>query len=227
MIFLLLSNFKPILKPYFTLCSCNTSPIALVLLNIVQYTLINDNIKKHITLTEKEQAFFASLLKEKSISKKEFLLRANTICHFETFVVKGCLRNFYIDNEGNEHTTLFATEGWWTGDLYSFITQSPSRYYIEALENTTVLQISKVDMERLYTEVPKFERLFRILLQNAYVAQEERIVQNLSNTAEQRYEAFKLKYPVLEQRIAQKHIASYLGITPEFLSMLRRKAMAK
>ncbi len=193
----------------------------------VSYTYILENINKLISLTNEEQETFTTFLKEKTLAKKEFLLRAGEVCKYETFVVKGCLRNYYIDNNGNEHTTLFAIESWWTGDLYSFITQSPSRYFIEALEDTIVLQISYPDMERIYNKIPKFERLFRILLQNAYVAQEQRIVQNLSNSAEQRYKAFALKYPTLEQRIAQKHIASYLGITPEFLSMLRRKAAGK
>jgi CRP-like cAMP-binding protein len=193
----------------------------------VQHTYILENINKLIPLTSEEQEIFTAFLKEKTLAKKEFLLRAGEVCKYETFVVKGCLRNYYIDNNGNEHTTLFAIESWWTGDLYSFITQNPSRYFIEALEDTIVLQISHPDMERIYSKIPKFERLFRILLQNAYVAQEQRIVQNLSNSAEQRYKAFALKYPTLEQRIAQKHIASYLGITPEFLSMLRRKAAGK
>lgn len=189
--------------------------------------ILVENVSKHISLTEDEWNFFASLPQKKLFAKKEFLLRSNEVCHYEIFVVSGCLRNFYIDDKGDEHTTLFATDGWWTGDLFSFFTQKPSRYFIEALEETTVLQFNTADINLLYTKVPKFERFFRILLQNAYIAQEQRIVQNLSNTAEERYEAFRQKYPSLEQRITQKHIASYLGITPEFLSMLRRKAAGK
>ena len=184
---------------------------------------LEENLSRHINLTEKELTFFASMLDKKLLRKKEFLLRADEICRFDTFVTDGCLRSFYIDDKGNEHNTLFAVEGWWTGDWYSFITQTPSRYFIEVIEDSIVLQISKSNLELLYNKIPKLERYFRILLQNAYVAQEQRIVQNLSKPAEERYVAFKEKYPALEQRIAQKHIASYLGITPEFLSMLRRR----
>lgn len=185
------------------------------------------NVAKLIALLPDEEAYFISLLQPKTIKRKDFLSRAGDVCHYETFVCKGCLRNYYIDNEGVEHNTLFAVEGWWTGDLYSLITHNPSRYFIEALEDTEVLQISKSNLDLLYFNVPKFERFFRLLLQNAYVAQEQRIVQNLSSSAEERYKAFLQRYPQTGQRIAQKHIASYLGITPEFLSMLRRKTMER
>lgn len=185
------------------------------------------NVSKLIELLPDEEAYFISLLQLKTIKRKDFLLQTGDVCHYETFVCKGCLRSYYIDNEGVEHNTLFAVEGWWTGDLYSLITNNPSRYFIEALEDTEVLQISKSNLDLLYQNVPKFERFFRLLLQNAYVAQEQRIVQNLSSTAEERYASFLKRYPQLGQRITQKHIASYLGITPEFLSMLRRKTMER
>lgn len=185
------------------------------------------NVSKLIELLPDEEAYFISLLQLKTIKRKDFLLQVGDVCHYETFVCKGCLRSYYIDNNGVEHNTLFAVEGWWTGDLYSLITNNPSRYFIEALEDTEVLQISKSNLDLLYQNVPKFERFFRLLLQNAYVAQEQRIVQNLSSTAEERYASFLKRYPQLGQRITQKHIASYLGITPEFLSMLRRKTMVK
>lgn len=122
---------------------------------------------------------------------------------------------------------MFGIEDWWVGDLYSFLTQTPATYFIEALENTTVLQIAKADLEKLYERVPKFERFFRIILQNAFIAQQQRINQTLSLKAEEKYDHFLKKYPQLEQRLSQKHIASYLGITPEFLSMLRRKKAGK
>lgn len=185
------------------------------------------NVSKLIELLPDEEAYFISLLQLKTIKRKDFLLQVGDVCHYETFVCKGCLRSYYIDDEGAEYNTLFAVEGWWTGDLYSLITNNPSRYFIEALEDTEVLQISKSNLDLLYQNVPKFERFFRLLLQNAYVAQEQRIVQNLSSTAEERYASFLKRYPQLGQRITQKHIASYLGITPEFLSMLRRKTMVK
>jgi len=122
---------------------------------------------------------------------------------------------------------MFAVEDWWTGDLYSFLTQTPATFNIDALEDTEVLQISKPNLEKLYESVPKFERFFRFQFQNAFVAQQQRIMQSLSFTAEERYLHFINKYPQLEQRIPQKQVAAYLGITPEFLSMLRRKLAKK
>jgi CRP-like cAMP-binding protein len=145
----------------------------------------------------------------------------------ENFIAKGCLRTYSIDANGFEHIVLFGTEGWWMNDMYSFLTQTPATYYIDALEDTELLQISRADLDLLYERVPKFERFFRIILQNAFIAQQRRIHHSLSDTAEQRYLHFLEKYPQLEQRIPQKQIAAFLGITPEFLSMLRRKRTKK
>jgi CRP-like cAMP-binding protein len=185
------------------------------------------NVARHIKLDAEDEVLFLSLLQFKTLKKKEILLQQGDICRNDYFVTKGCLRCFDIDENGVEHITMFAIEGWWTSDMYSLLTQTPARRSIDALEDTEVLQISKQNMETLYERIPKFERFFRIILQNAYVAFETRIVQNLSNTAEERFEAFNTKYPGLFSRIAQKHVAAYLGITPEFLSMLRKKSMEK
>lgn len=189
--------------------------------------LILQNISRHISLDAIEENYFLSMLKPISINRKDFLLQAGEVCRYEYFITKGCLRCYHIDEEGTEHIILFAPEDWWIGDLYSLLTQTPARLHIDALENTEILAIAREDMEVLYERVPKFERFFRIIFQRAFIAQEQRIIQNLSSTAEERYEAFKLKYPGLVQRIAQKQIAAFLGITPVFLSMLRRKAISK
>jgi len=189
--------------------------------------LIIGNISQHIQLDNCEVNYFLSLLQQKTIGRKEYLLRPDEVCKYESFVTKGCLRNYTVDNAGIDHIVMFAVEGWWTGDLYSFLTQTPSEFIIDALEETELLQISKCDLEQLYERVPKFERFFRIILQNAFVAQQQRINQNLSFTAEERYLQFIKKYPQLEQRVPQKQVAAYLGITPEFLSMIRRKLTRK
>jgi CRP-like cAMP-binding protein len=185
------------------------------------------NISQHIQLDDGEVDYFLSLLQPRTIKRKEYLLRPNEVCKYESFITKGCLRTYTIDNTGLEHIVMFAVEDWWTGDLYSFLTQTPGNFIIDALEDTDLLQISKSDLEKLYEEVPKFERFFRIILQNAFVAQQQRINQNLSFTAEERYLHFIKKYPQLEQRLQQKQVAAYLGITPEFLSMIRRKLAQK
>ncbi|WP_257670896.1 Crp/Fnr family transcriptional regulator [Parapedobacter tibetensis] len=190
---------------------------------LMDSTKLINHFSKHIKLTTDEIELINSLFSQRSLKKREFLLKSNQICRTESFIFSGCLRTYSIDENGFEHTLTFAVEDWWTGDLLSFLTEMPSFYNIVALENSEILQITKMNLDKLYVEVPKLERYFRLLIQNAYVTQQQRIIQNLSQTAEQRYLAFIEKYPAFLQRISQKHIASYLGITPVFLSMLRKK----
>lgn len=189
--------------------------------------LILQNISRHIQLDKTETDFFISLLQAKKLRRKEFLLKQGDICKTESFIIKGCLRTYTIDDNGFEHIVMFGIEEWWVGDLFSFLTQSPSNYFIDALEDTEILQITKADLDKLYDRVPKFERFFRLILQNAFIAQQQRINQNLSFTAEQRYLNFIAKHPNLEQRLSQKQVSAYLGITPVFLSMLRKKLSQK
>lgn len=150
-------------------------------------------------------------------------MREGEVCRYETFVTKGCLITYYLDNNGSEHIIDFSVEEWWAEDLYSFLTQTASRFYIKAIEDTDILQISKNNLEILYQEIPKFERFFRILFQNAFIAQREQINSMLSVPAEERYLSFLKKKPYAEKRFSQKDIASYLGITPQFLSTLKKK----
>jgi CRP-like cAMP-binding protein len=189
--------------------------------------LILQNIGRHIQLDQNEIEFFVSLVQPKKLKRKEFLLKQGDICKTENFIVKGCLRAYTIDENGLEHIVMFGIEDWWIGDLYSFLTQRPATYFIDAIEDTEILQISKSNLDKLYERVPKFERFFRLILQNAFIAQQQRINQNLTLTAEQRYLGFIEKYPQLEQRLSQKLVSSYLGMTPVFLSMLRRKLSQK
>ena len=151
------------------------------------------------------------------------LLREGDICKYQSFVVKGCLKTYYLDEMGLEHIIDFSIEEWWADDLFSFLTQTASKSNIQAIEDTDILQISKADLELLYQKVPKFERFFRILFQNAYIAQKEQINLALSASARERYLLFIQKKPYAEKRFSQKDIASYLGVTPQFLSTLKRK----
>jgi CRP-like cAMP-binding protein len=187
--------------------------------------LLYSHISKSISLTREEFAFFSSLLKPVSINKGEFLIREGEICKHETFVTKGCLKSYYEDENGAEHILDFLIEGWWADDLYSFLTQTPSKSAIKALEDTDALQISKQDLETLYQKVPAFERFFRLLFQRAYIAQREQINMILSTPAKERYLQFLRKKPYAEKRFPQKDIASYLGITPQFLSSLKKKKL--
>jgi CRP-like cAMP-binding protein len=186
------------------------------------YDLIFSNITRHIQLTDSEKQFFVSLLKHRTLRKKQYLLQAGDVSRFENFVSRGLLRAYTVDNKGQEHIAMFGMEGWWISDLYSFLTNTPATQHIDALEDSEVLSIEKPDLEKLYSEIPKFERFFRILLQNAFVANQNRILASISQTAEEQYFAFIKKYPTLEQRIPQHQIASFLGITPETISRIRK-----
>ena len=185
--------------------------------------LLLKNISKHISLTVDEKEFFISLLKTKSIKKGEYLLRQGDVCKHESFVIKGCLKSYYEDDNGAEHIIDFLVEEWWADDLYSFFTQTESKSNIKALENTEVLQISKDDLETLYQRISKFERLFRLIFQRAYISQRDQINLMLSTPAEERYLQFLKKKPYATRRFPQKDIASYLGVTPQFLSILKKK----
>lgn len=187
------------------------------------FDLILKNVTRFINLDSSEIEIFASILKSKTYKNKEFLLKPGQISKYEIFIIKGCVKNYILNKNGFEHINMFAIEDWWTSDMHSFITGTPATHFIQALENTEVLQISKQNTELLYQNIPKFERFFRILYQNSLVTQIERINQNIAFTAEERYLSFIKKYPKLEQRLAQKQMAAYLGITPEFLSVIRNK----
>jgi CRP-like cAMP-binding protein len=187
------------------------------------YDLIIANVSRHISLTKEETAYFTSLLKHRRIRKKQYLLQAGDISRFENFVNAGLLRAYTVDTKGQEHIAMFALEGWWISDLYSFLTNTPATQHIDALEDSEVLSIEKSDLENLYEKIPKFDKLFRVLLQNAFVANQQRILAGISQTAEEQYLDFIKKYPAIEQRVPQHQIASYLGITPETISRIRRQ----
>jgi CRP-like cAMP-binding protein len=189
----------------------------------MSFDLLISSISKRISLTIEEIAFFTSLLKSKFLANGEFLLREGDICKHESFVVKGCLKTYYLDENGLEHIIDFSIEEWWADDLYSLLTQTASKSNIKAIEDTDILQIGKTDLELLYQKIPKFERFFRILFQNAYIAQRDQINLALSASAEERYILFLEKKPYAEKRFSQKDIASYLGITPQFLSTLKKR----
>lgn len=185
------------------------------------------NINRHINLDEEEKAYLIAILKPRKYRRRQYLLQAGDICKYETYIIKGCVRAYYVDNSGFEHNIMFGIEDWWISDFHSLITQTPAQLNIDALEDTEVYHIAKNDLDELFLKVPKFERYFRIILQNAFISHQQRILQTISLTAEERYRLFVEKYPQFEQRIPQKQIAQYLGITPEFLSKLRRKTTKK
>lgn len=186
------------------------------------YSRILQNIQRHVVLTDSEQAYFVSLLRKKSLRRRQYLLQEGDICRYENFIVQGCLRTYEVGLNGQEHVLQFGVEGWWIGDMYSFLTETPSKLNIDALENAELLQIDRASLEALYLEVPKFERFFRIIIQNAFIAGQQRLLSNLADNAEARYLDFLKRYPNIEQRVSNAQIASYLGISPETLSRIRK-----
>ena len=153
--------------------------------------------------------------------KRQFVLQEGNVCTQFNFVVRGCLRTYKIDEKGNTHILQFAIENNWINDLGSFHRVRPSALNIDALEDTVVLQINHEDLLSLYKEAPKFDRIFRVLIENGFIRLQERLLQNISSTAEERYQSFLEQYPHLTNRLSQVQIAGFLGVTPEFLSRLR------
>jgi CRP-like cAMP-binding protein len=185
------------------------------------------NIAKHISPDKEETEYFTSLLQQKEVPKKELLLKERQSCKTINYVQSGALRAFCVDKEGKESTIMFAIHDWWITDMYCFVMEQPAMQNIIAIEDSCVLQLRKDDLEKLYLEVPKFERFFRIIMQNSYIREQLRVMQALSLSAEERYSNFINKYPQLIPHITQKQIASYLGITPEFLSVVRKSKTTK
>lgn len=186
------------------------------------YQLILAHVLKRIDLTTAEQQHFCSILSVRQVLPRQYIVQQGDVCRYESYVCKGFLRSFYMDEKGVDHTLHFAMEDWWITDATSFLIQQPATRNILALEASTLLQIDTQAMEQLYTEIPAFEKFWRMLNQNSTMAQDQRILNAISMTGAERYEALIQKYPKLEQRMPQKHIASYLGITPVFLSQIRK-----
>jgi len=193
----------------------------------VTHELILKNIAKHISLNEEETNYFISLFTYKEVPKKTVLLTEGQACKHLSYVHSGALRSYCLDQNGKESTIMFASADWWVTDMYCYLNKKPAMMYIETIKDSCVFQLSRDNFDKLFISVPKFERFFRILMQNAYTREQLRIIENLTLTAEERYDRFMNKYPGIVKQVTQKQIASYLGITPEFLSTIRKKKVHK
>jgi CRP/FNR family transcriptional regulator, anaerobic regulatory protein len=178
---------------------------------------------KMLPLNNDEKELVKEKFHHRLYRKRQYVLQEGNICAYLNFVVRGCLRMYKIDDEGNTHILQFAAENYWINDLGSFHKQEPSALTIDALEDTVVLQITRDELITLYTQAPKFDRIFRVLMENTFVRLQQRLLQTISSTAEDRYKSFLDVYPHLANRLAQVQIAAFLGITPEFLSRLRNR----
>jgi CRP-like cAMP-binding protein len=180
-------------------------------------------IARYIQLDKDEEGYFLSILKSRRYLKRQFVVQAGDECRYETYVVKGCLKAYFVDPDGNNHVVQFAVEDWWISDMDSLMNGTPATFNIDAIEDTEVLQIQRSDFTTLFEKIPKFNSMYRMMLMKAFISHQRRIVDNLCKPAKDRYIDFINRYRDIEQRVPQHQIASYLGMTPEFLSQIRRK----
>ncbi|MBS1509085.1 MAG: Crp/Fnr family transcriptional regulator [Bacteroidetes bacterium] len=179
---------------------------------------------RYLSLDDNESQALTTRLTERKIKRKQYILQEGDICKYFTYVVEGCFKMYGVDKSGTEHNLLFAVEDDWITDLDSLHKERPSKLFIEAIEPSTILQLSKGDLWYLYTNHPKFNRNFRVIIEDKYIELQNRLLQTFSTTAYERYESFLEQYPNLSNRLPNTQIASYLGITPEFLSKIRSES---
>ncbi len=183
---------------------------------------IEKHMSRFVDLDEEARAALNKIVKTRSIRRRQFIVQPGFTCTHQSHVVQGALRVYFISPEGTDHTIQFAIEDWWISDFYSYVHQVPASLYVEALENSTIQQIGFEDTENLCRDFPVFERFFRMVAQKAFAFSQRRVLSNLEKTAEERYLEFSELYPSIVQRVPQYMLASYLGMTPEFLSKIRK-----
>lgn len=191
------------------------------------FDLLYKKIQEKIELTDDEFNYCKTLFIPKKLRKRQYLLQEGDVCKYQAFVEKGILRSYTIDEKGNEHILQFASEGWWMADLSSFLTGEPSVFTMDALENAELLLITRDSWELLLQQIPRLEHYFRILIQNHLITTQKRLLQSLSEQAEERYLRFTKIYPDCVQRVPQHMIASYLGISRETLSRIRKQLVVR
>ena len=191
------------------------------------YSLFFNTLREKFKFTEDDLEKIKVELQPKKIRKKQYLLQEGDVCKFIAFVEKGSMRSYTIDEKGNEHIIQFALEGWTISDLYSFLTSEPATYTIDALEDSELVLINKASHERLLETLPRYETYMRLQLTGAYIAMQRRLTSIISLPLEERYASFTSVYPELVQRVPQHMIASYMGLTPETLSRVRRRMTKK
>jgi CRP-like cAMP-binding protein len=178
-------------------------------------------MSEYISLTSEEIAYLESKITVRSYLKGQYIVQQGDVCKYSCFVLSGCTKTFYVDSDGQEHILMFSIEDWWTSDMGSFVTQTPADFNVQCIENTELVMFSYDTIEDLYREIPKLERFFRQIIEKGFAAAQKRIVRNFSLSAKEQYLYFREQYPKIEQRIPQYMVASYLGITKEFLSKIK------
>jgi len=180
-------------------------------------------LQSKFTITDQEIEIVKQVCRLKKLRKRQYLLQEGDVWRYNAFISKGLVRTFRVDEKGQEHIIQFSSENWWTGDRQSYITDSPARYNIEALEDTEVILIPKGDFEGLYRSIPNFSDFMHLLMERTFIASQNRIHAGISYSAEEKYHDFLKTHPTLVNRVPQHMIASFLGLSPETLSRVRTK----
>lgn len=188
---------------------------------------LTNYFRQYLPFTDEEQQLVESRGKVRTIKRRQMILQEGFVCNHYTFVIEGCFKMYGVDDKGTEHNIQFAAESDWIADIGSFHSGKPGKLFIEAIEPSKVLQLEKPDLYFLYESIPKLDRIFKVIIENKYVELQNHVLQNISSTAQQRYLAFLEQYPKLAQRLPNTQIASYLGITPEFLSKIRKEISSR
>ncbi|MBW2963006.1 Crp/Fnr family transcriptional regulator [Mesonia aestuariivivens] len=186
------------------------------------FDILFKHLQKKVELTARDKKEIPTFFEPKKLRKKELLLHQGDSCKYLSFVSKGIIKSYTIDEKGQEHISLIAWEGWWVSDFSSFICKEKAVLSIDAIEDSELLLISKTNYDKLLVEVPRMERYFRILYQNSLITKDRRLISSNSYTAEEKYQEFIEMYPQMSQRIPQTLIASYLGLTPETISRIKK-----
>jgi CRP-like cAMP-binding protein len=186
------------------------------------HSTIRNHIQQHIKPSAKELLLFTNTLNKITLKRGQFLLSPGVHVKHEYFVVLGCLKAYYMDANGHKHIIQFAIENWWIGDFDAFHNEVPSKLYIEAIEDVELLSIHLDALQKVYLEAPIFERYFRILTMQAFIAQRKRILSALEKSTKERYFEFCHSYPNIKDRVTNYSIANYLGVSPENLSRVRK-----
>jgi CRP-like cAMP-binding protein len=187
------------------------------------YDLFFQKFNEKVQLTEQEQERLKKYLTFKKLRKKQYLLQEGDVCKTIAFVEKGALRAYSVDENDAERIIQFGLEGWTISDLYSFLTEEPATYNIDAIEDSELVLISKSAHEELLQTMPKYETYTRLNITGAYLAMQKRLTSIISSSVEERYAEFVALYPHIAQRVPQHMIASYMGLTPETLSRVRKR----
>ena len=192
-----------------------------------EYSSILNNIGRYVNLTEDEKQKFISIIQISRVKKKQFIIQPGFVCQNRTYIVEGAFRVYYLDDDGKEHTVSIGVEDWFVTDFHSYINQAPAANFAEALEDSLIFQMRYEDIEPLCKEIHSLSEYFRLTTEKAFAFSRRRVVASISMTAEQRYDEYFAKYPHIINRVPQYVLASYLGMTPEFLSKIRKRKLSK